>query len=804
MKFLIILFFLVGCIFFLVGKASAAAFVVANTNDSGAGSLREAVNNANSTAQIDEIVFDSTVFGSARTITLSSGEIIVTQPLKILGPGTNLLRISGNMNSRIFFLRNTAVVTLSNLTVNNGKAPVFGQTGFNNYAGGIYIEGGQLYLSQVTLSDCRAEQAGGIYNRQGILHIVNSTISNNQATGGRQDGSYGGGINNDGTLIIANSSIIGNVAQGGTGTSSSFAGSGVGGGIYVYAGNATITNSTIANNSATGGNAPTGFGFGGNGSAAGISISGSSTTIANTLIYNNQAIAGSSDTPSRAGISAGGGITNLTTLELNNVTVSTNSVSSTNQGGGISGGGGIWNSCSGCLTLTNSTVVNNTANNLPGGGAYAYYSFRLRNTIIANNNSPFGPDINNGATSLGNNLIGNGTTSGLINGVNNDRVGTATAPLDPMLAPLANNGGATQTHIPLEGSPAINNGNNCVLQSAANGGCLTNHLITDQRGFVRLNPPGGTIDIGAVEYGSSAFTFTASAAPDLQSSSDTGISNTDNLTNSVAPTFDVSGVPSQATVELLRNGILVASAYSANGGTVSLSDAPGSDGTFIYTSRVTVAGAMSAVSMPLSIIVETVRPTVTVNQAPNQLDPTDIQPIVFIAEFSEPVFGLNASAISLVGSTANTSAANISISSIGSDGRRYLITISNITSTGQIRVSLPAGGAFDAAGNFNVASTSIDNTVNFNLLIEVTVSGRITRSSGVIRSAAIITLTDNQTGAVYISRTNPFGYYRFNQVVTYQQTGRTFTIDIRHKSFSLIGQSVFINNNRSDVNINVP
>ena len=777
--------------------------MVVNTNDAGAGSLRAAISNANVTAQADEIVFDSTIFGASQTITLTSGELIITQPLKILGTGTNLLRISGNMNSRIFFLRDTAIVTLSNFTITNGKAPVFGQTGFNDHAGGIYIDGGQLYLSQITLSDCRAEQAGGIYNHEGTLHIVNSNISNNQATGGRQDGSYGGGVNNQGTLVIVNSSITGNIAQGGsaTGTITSV-GSGIGGGVQLFSGDAIIINSTIANNSAIGGNS-TG-GFGGNGSSAGISIRGSLVTIANTLIYNNHAIAGSGSDPSRAGISLGGGISNETSLELNNVTISNNSVSSTSPRGGVSGGGGIWNGCSGCLTLNNSTIVNNTANNLPGGGAYAYYSFKLRNTIIANNDSSFGADIKDGVTSLGNNLIGDGTTSGLTNGVNNDRVGTAAIPLDPMLAPLANNGGATQTHLPQGNSPAIDNGNNCVLRSVANGGCLTNPIITDQRGFARLNPPGGTIDIGAVEYGSSASIPNPSAAPDLQNNSDTGISNNDNLTNALAPTFDVSGIPSQATVELLRNGAIVASTYSANGGQVSLSDAPGTSGTFLYTSRIVVAGATSVVSAPLSIVVDAVRPTVTVNQASNQPDPTDVQPISFVVEFSKPVYGLNAAATSLAGSTANINAAIISISPIGSEGRRFLITVSNITSTGQIRISLLAGGAFDAAGNLNTASTSIDNTVNFNLLINVTVSGKISRSSGVVLLGAVVTLTDNQTGAVYTRRTNPFGYYYFNQIATYQQTGRTFTIDIKHKSFSLVGQSVFINSDRNDININIP
>lgn len=805
MRFSITLFFLAIILLFST-NISANTFIVTNTNDSGAGSLREAVNNANSTTQADSIVFDWTLFGSAQTITLTSGEILITQPLQILGPGESLLRISGNSNSRVFFLQNTAIVNLSNLTIANGKAPLINPNGgFGNHAGGIYINGGQLYLSQVTVTDCRAEQAGGIYNQEGVLHVINSKITNNQAIEGRNDGSYGGGLNNQGTLIISGSSITGNIAQGGSANMfTTSVGSGIGGGIQHFSGSLTITNSIIANNSALGG-ISTGA-FGGSAFGAGIAVRGEPTRISNTLIFNNVARAGAGDIPSRAGRSGGGGISNGGNTELYNVTVSNNSVSSTNFGGGISGGGGISNSCSDCMTVTNSTVVNNTAEDIPGGGIFAYYSFRLRNSIVANNSSSaYAPDIYDTVTSFGNNFVGNADGSfGMQNGVNNDQAGTTTAPINPMLAPLADNGGTTQTYLPLVGSPVINRGNNCVLQSTSNGGCLTNPLTTDQRGFNRLDSPRGTVDIGAVEYGSTPSAIAPVSAPDLQAGSDSGTSNTDNLTSSRALVFDISGIPAQATVDLLRNGVVVASLYSANGGTVSLTDAPNANGVFEYASRVTIASAVSSISATLPVTVDTARPTVTVNQAAGQSDPTDILPISFIAEFSKPVYGLNASGISFAGSTANTSAASVAISPIGQDGKRYLITVGNITSTGSVRVSLSDGAATDSAGNTNLTSTATDNSVAFNLIIAVTLEGKVSRSSGVVRSISFVTLTDNQTGTVYSTVTNQLGYFHFKNISTYQQTGRNFTINVQNKSFSSTSQQFFVNSDRNDVNIIVP
>jgi parallel beta-helix repeat protein len=72
----------------------ARTFTVTNTNDSGAGSLRQAVLDANAIVGVDTITFDSVTFGSAQTITLTSGDLNAYDGLKVQGPGRNLLTLS--------------------------------------------------------------------------------------------------------------------------------------------------------------------------------------------------------------------------------------------------------------------------------------------------------------------------------------------------------------------------------------------------------------------------------------------------------------------------------------------------------------------------------------------------------------------------------------------------------------------------------------------------------------------------------------------------------------------------------------
>ncbi|HEX4950980.1 MAG TPA: hypothetical protein VFZ34_30255, partial [Blastocatellia bacterium] len=115
----------------------AATFTVTNNNDANAGSLRQAVLDANAAAGADTIVFAANVTG---TITLTSGEIVITQPLTITGPGANVLAISGNNNSRVFNVSVVVPVTITDLTITRGNVAGFG--------------GGMRSSGPLTLNNC--------------------------------------------------------------------------------------------------------------------------------------------------------------------------------------------------------------------------------------------------------------------------------------------------------------------------------------------------------------------------------------------------------------------------------------------------------------------------------------------------------------------------------------------------------------------------------------------------------------------------------------------------------------------------
>jgi CSLREA domain-containing protein len=177
--------------------------VCADSNDKC--TLRSAIEEANALPGADAITFSV-----AGTITLTSGELAVTQDLTIRGPGARSLTVDANQASRVFEIRGT--VTLDGLTIANGKV-----------SGGTFTEG------------------GGILNF-GNLTITNSTLSDNSASGGSFNA--GGGIYNGSTLTITNSTLSGNSVSGGSFNS--------GGAIYNLA-TSTITNSTLSNNSVSGG-----------------------------------------------------------------------------------------------------------------------------------------------------------------------------------------------------------------------------------------------------------------------------------------------------------------------------------------------------------------------------------------------------------------------------------------------------------------------------------------------------------------------------------------------------------------------
>ena len=112
-------------------------FSVTNLNDSGGGSLRQAIIDSNGTTGPNEIDFAA---GLSGTITLTSGELLIANhDVKIVGPGQNSLSVSGNGNSRVFEIASGVSASLSGMTITGGRA---------DNGGGIYNAG------TLTVADC--------------------------------------------------------------------------------------------------------------------------------------------------------------------------------------------------------------------------------------------------------------------------------------------------------------------------------------------------------------------------------------------------------------------------------------------------------------------------------------------------------------------------------------------------------------------------------------------------------------------------------------------------------------------------
>jgi parallel beta-helix repeat protein len=414
-------------------SVQAITLTVTNTGDniSDTGSLRYAIDQANKTAGTDTI--DFSLPAVPLTINLTGGSLDITSDLNINGLGANLLTIDGNRASSVLSISSTSTVGIFGLTIANGNNGILNQgnlTVTNSIISGS--QGDEFYFNN-----------SGISSTGGNLTVTNSTFSSNQGAGiysyGNSNitvtnstfsGNGGAGIDsyNDSNIIVANSTFSGND----------------GGGINGFSSNITATNSTFSDNS------------------TGISgIKGNITATNNTIFSNG------------IGLSSGFG----------DLTVTNNTISG--NGTGIS-------SFRASITVINSTIFGNQGLGIRNSSS----SFGLKNTIVAKNSRDgiYPADLSGtNFSDLGNNLIGTGDLIDgappefhyFTNGVNGNIVGTLTNPIDPLLGPLANNGGITLTHALLPGSPAID---------AANSNSFP---PTDQRGVLR--PQGAKPDIGAYE-----------------------------------------------------------------------------------------------------------------------------------------------------------------------------------------------------------------------------------------------------------------------------------------------------------------
>ena len=428
-----------------------ASFAVTNTNDSGVGSLRAAITAANAAAGADTITFDPAVTG---TITLTSGEIAITDSVTISGPGMGALEISGNDASRIFNVSGTADVTVAGLGLAHGNA---------SNASAVYAgQTGSITFDRVDIHDNHATGGwGALYLRNtGAVTITNSKVRANTANNGNSVSAIYTRRNTT-SVTISGTSVTGNVGTGSV--------------LNLYSvGDISIVDSTVADNSTTNTNAnsPTMFLY----SSAG------------NVIFRNTTVSGNSAAGNRADRSL---IFSIGPLKVQNSTITANT--------GMNAIRILSNS-----EIDQSTVTGNSGHELwlGSGISGATRTLTVSGSIISDSAADDFITTNAGVLTVNSNhsiIGGRGANVNLV-----DAGGTLTGVTDLGLGALADNGGPTRTMKPLPGSPAIDAGPNPVATFPGNQ--------FDQRGAGYPRVSGGVVDIGAVEV-QAAPTVTAITPP---------------------------------------------------------------------------------------------------------------------------------------------------------------------------------------------------------------------------------------------------------------------------------------------------
>jgi hypothetical protein len=315
----------------LVIHLEAATIIVTNTNDSGAGSLRQALAVAHDGDRI--------TFAVSGTITLTSGALGVVKNVTISGPGADQLSIVGIQFQSVFFVAVKAA-TISGLTIRNGAVGIDNGgmlTVMNCVISGNSVGGIDNGSSLTVVNSNVSDNLIGIFNVTGELGVVTATILSTTVSGNSAGGVvasphfFGGRA----YITIIDCTISGNFRTTG------------GGGIFATNTSLSVANSTISGNS-------TGT------SGGGISVSGSGLVPGSSIV--NSTISGNS-----AGTS-GGGIGTSTTLRVANCTITGNSAPS---------GGGIYNV--GSSEISN-TILNAGAlgeNIFNNGGTVTSHGYNL-------------------------------------------------------------------------------------------------------------------------------------------------------------------------------------------------------------------------------------------------------------------------------------------------------------------------------------------------------------------------------------------------------------------------------------------
>jgi hypothetical protein len=371
-------------------RGTLKTITVANTNDSGPGSLRNAIASA---ATGDTIQFASSL--ANKTITLTSGQLVINKNLTIEAGKAGQLTISGNNTSRVLLTGDLTKVTLKNLIIANGRVSGTEESSPATSAGGGIQTGGS---STLTIENCQVKNnvagfGGGIYTGfRSTTNVINSLFSGNDGSRAIHTERGGGAIatKSGGVLTIRNSEFSNNKGR-------------LGGAVNNLLSSMTIENSKFIGNVTTGGVGGAVFVDGANASGPNSSPGpvGGNIIIRKTLFENN--------TATEAGGAAYlfGYPPDRMLLEdsyfINNKAVDQGAIGGAIRQGNAdltvincffgnntaqSEGGGLWLGEKGHVNISNSTFSGNRAGFVGGAilsGAANSFSTNIVNTTFANN-----------------------------------------------------------------------------------------------------------------------------------------------------------------------------------------------------------------------------------------------------------------------------------------------------------------------------------------------------------------------------------------------------------------------------------
>ncbi|HBJ34421.1 MAG TPA: hypothetical protein DDZ51_06580 [Planctomycetaceae bacterium] len=434
-------------------RLQLAAFIVNSFSDTidtipGDGEALDASGNTSLRAA----VMEANAQGGSHRIELSEGTYLLTintpaftadgayrtdldihSQITIVGAGKDKTVIDAGGLFRIFDVHSGASLTLEGVTLTGGHAVIGGD---GAHGGAIQVAfGGAVDVRSSVIRDNFGANSGA------VAAFGAANFTDVEFVGNRSNLTGGAISMRTTTVTVAGSRFAGNSA-------------GHGGAINATGGTLTITESSFIDNQASAG-----------GGAIDLTTGNSASVLGSTLSGNSA-------------VGDGGAIRNAgANLNIGNSTVSGNEAF---RGGGIFTGPASGSGAT--LVSVHNTIVENRADS--GGGIFhGGGTSTLSNSIVALNEAGSGPDVGNGVSSGGGNLIGSNAGGGGF--VSSDAVGTSQWPLDPKIGPLADNGGPTQTHALRRSSPAID------------GGVGVSGFGTDQRGKPR--PAGAARDIGSYE-----------------------------------------------------------------------------------------------------------------------------------------------------------------------------------------------------------------------------------------------------------------------------------------------------------------